>query len=446
MDFLASLDVFLGLTFVYLVFALAVTAINEFVAAAWSSRARWLRRAIANLLIPPAPRSPEGKRSGAAEAADGEPLVDWLLPLKQAWRRLRAWLRRWLRRHEPAPGQATGEGGKAASTPITVDDVLGSPFIAYLDAPGVGNTFRVSYVSAWQLLQGALDAANRGRQAGFVSVANIRMMLAGLPEHSPYRKVLEDLCARAGNDMTAFRTLLEEWFQGLEQQMSAWYRQKTQYVIVGISVFLAAAMNVDTIDIATRLYQDASLREALVTQALKAAEAEDAEAFIDSAALDRARDDFAAAERRRHEAVVAQAHCERRGSDSGAPADVGSCDPQALETAVAAAEQASATTNAVLAQERRRFDQRVRSRIDELASSGLAFGWSATTTPNGAAAWITKLFGLLLSAAALSLGAPFWFDMLKTVASVRAIGRSPREQTRDEKSSGTHQAANGPRG
>ena len=33
-----------------------------------------------------------------------------------------------------------------------------------------------------------------------------------------------------------------------------------------------------------------------------------------------------------------------------------------------------------------------------------------------------------------------------TASGVRAIGRSPREQTRDEKSSGTHQAANGPRG
>ena len=50
MDFLLALDVLLGLSLIYLVFALAVTSINEFIAAALSSRARWLRRGIASLL------------------------------------------------------------------------------------------------------------------------------------------------------------------------------------------------------------------------------------------------------------------------------------------------------------------------------------------------------------------------------------------------------------
>ena len=428
MDFLASLDVFLGLTFVYLVFALAVTAINEFIAAAWSSRARWLRRAIANLLTPPDERS-----TPRADAAEGEPLFDWLLPLKQAWQRLRSALSRRRRAVQDAAGLAAAEDGKAAPKRITVDDVLASPFIAYLDAPGVGNTFRVSYLSAWQLLQGALDAANEGRQAGFVSVANIRMMLAGLPARSPYRKVLEDLCARAGNDMTVFRTLLEEWFKGLEKQMSSWYRQKTQYVIVGISAFVAFAMNVDTIDIATRLYQDASLREAVVTQALEVADADDAGSFIDSKALDDARLKFEQAERARHEAVAASDACERGGSGTPKPDDGAACVPSQLEKDAEAADQAADAAGEVLARERRLFDERVKARIDELASSGLEFGWSGTTGPHGAAEWVTKIFGLLLSAAALSLGAPFWFEMLKTVASLRSVGRSPRERKPDEK-------------
>ncbi|MCB1896037.1 MAG: hypothetical protein H6945_08485 [Zoogloeaceae bacterium] len=422
MDFLASLDVFFGLTFIYLVFALAVTAINEFIAAAWSSRARWLRRAIANLLTPPDERS-----TPRAGAADGEPLFDWLLPLKQAWQQLRTVLSRRGRQRASAE-IATGEDGKAAPKRISVDDVLASPFIAYLDAPGVGNTFRVSYLSAWQLLQGALDAANEGRQAGFVSVANIRMMLAGLPARSPYRKVLEDLCARAGNDMTVFRTLLEEWFKGLEKQMSSWYRQKTQYVIVGISAFVAFAMNVDTIDIATRLYQDASLREAVVTQALEAAKAEDAAAFIDSAAMERARAGFEAAERARHEVVADSEQCEDRGSGAPTLADGSACDPKELKAAIEAMDQEVQAAAAVLSRERRLFDERVSAHIDELASSGLEFGWSGTTTPDGTAAWITKIFGLLLSAAALSLGAPFWFEMLKNLAAVRSVGRSPRER------------------
>jgi hypothetical protein len=39
-----------------------------------------------------------------------------------------------------------------------------------------------------------------------------------------------------------------------------------------------------------------------------------------------------------------------------------------------------------------------------------------------------KLIGLLLTALAISLGAPFWFDLLNKVISIRAAGRSPEEK------------------
>lgn len=41
--------------------------------------------------------------------------------------------------------------------------------------------------------------------------------------------------------------------------------------------------------------------------------------------------------------------------------------------------------------------------------------------------WV-KLVGLLLTALAISLGAPFWFDLLNKVISVRAAGRAPDEK------------------
>jgi hypothetical protein len=39
-----------------------------------------------------------------------------------------------------------------------------------------------------------------------------------------------------------------------------------------------------------------------------------------------------------------------------------------------------------------------------------------------------KVLGLLLTALAISLGAPFWFDLLNKVISIRAAGRSPEEK------------------
>ena len=88
MDFLAALDMLLALSLIYLVFALAVTSFNESIAAALSSRARWLRRGIASLL-----------------SADPKKLDE-----------------------------------------TAADKVLDSPFVTFLGTPGWFKTFRPSYI------------------------------------------------------------------------------------------------------------------------------------------------------------------------------------------------------------------------------------------------------------------------------------------------------------
>lgn len=45
--------------------------------------------------------------------------------------------------------------------------------------------------------------------------------------------------------------------------------------------------------------------------------------------------------------------------------------------------------------------------------------------PNDPVAWISKILGLLLTVAALSLGAPFWFDLLSKIVRVRSSGAPP---------------------
>ncbi len=69
--------------------------------------------------------------------------------------------------------------------------------------------------------------------------------------------------------------------------------------------------------------------------------------------------------------------------------------------------------------------------LAELRQFGLPLGWQ--TTPQGFGGWVAKLFGLLLTAVAVSLGAPFWFDILKKVMNVRATGASPEELAKKRK-------------
>lgn len=73
----------------------------------------------------------------------------------------------------------------------------------------------------------------------------------------------------------------------------------------------------------------------------------------------------------------------------------------------------------------------VATSVDKLKELELPIGWSAETRPSDGWDWFLtvwrKAIGLLLTAAALTLGAPFWFDLLGKVARVRSAGVRPEK-------------------
>lgn len=60
-----------------------------------------------------------------------------------------------------------------------------------------------------------------------------------------------------------------------------------------------------------------------------------------------------------------------------------------------------------------------------LGGVGLPIGWQSL--PGTPKAWSEKILGLLLTSLAVSLGAPFWFDLLKRVVNLRSTGASPED-------------------
>lgn len=356
MDFLAALDILLALSLIYLVFALMVTAMNESIAAALSSRARWLRRGIASLLS----TNPKALDEAAA------------------------------------------------------DKVLDSPFVTFLGTPGRFKTFRPSYIPAWTLMQGVLSTVAGYRDDAFARVADIRALAEQLPDKSPIRSVLIDLCARAGDDLDTFREQLEAWFKAFEDQLTAWYRQKTQYVLVGLSLAVAVGMNVDTLDIIRQFSADPKVLRAVVEQARSAAQDESLATYLDTSARDTARKTL-------EEAVKAT----RNLDACSAAADT--CK-EARKKAIEAEQQA----RDALAEAQHALDQRIADKADALMAGGLKLGWQPgqfrrwLDSLDQAEGW-NKLLGLLISACALALGAPFWFNVLKSVASVRSVGDHQQE-------------------
>jgi hypothetical protein len=73
------------------------------------------------------------------------------------------------------------------------------------------------------------------------------------------------------------------------------------------------------------------------------------------------------------------------------------------------------------------------ARIEQLK---LPLGWTlhaAATDPQGlpssASGWLYKILGLVLTATALTFGAPFWFDLLNRFVGLRSSGQQPQPAT-----------------
>ena len=64
----------------------------------------------------------------------------------------------------------------------------------------------------------------------------------------------------------------------------------------------------------------------------------------------------------------------------------------------------------------------------------LSFGNGPTQLPNDALAWLAKLAGLAITIGAVMLGAPFWFDLLGKIMSIRGAGSPPATSNGDKTS------------
>ena len=79
--------------------------------------------------------------------------------------------------------------------------------------------------------------------------------------------------------------------------------------------------------------------------------------------------------------------------------------------------------------------EQIKGQIKEL---NLPLGWSCIKDdprrpPEGFPAWLLKILGLLITTVAVSLGAPFWFDILNKMVSLRSAGKVPKTSAEKKK-------------
>jgi len=222
-----ALDVAIGLSFVFLLFSVLCSAVQEAISAILDLRARTLEAGLRNLL----------EDKGAARVG-GAPSAN--------------------------PG---GSAGAGAGT--LVDDLLGHGLIRtqYRQSRLPSRIRRgPSYLPSRTFSLALLDLV-----APEPGAESLQTKIGSNPNIPPGTKhALTSLVKAAEGDRDKFRAQVEQWFDGAMDRVSGWYKRRTQVIVCVLALVVAVGLNVNTIAIADRLANDDAVRAAVVAQATKA--------------------------------------------------------------------------------------------------------------------------------------------------------------------------------
>jgi hypothetical protein len=242
-----------------------------------------------------------------------------------------------------------------------------------------------AYIPSRTFALALIDILNANKAMGADAMASISKLLVDHSQNDAGNKAVQallTLAIDAKGDIDAFQQNLEQWYNDAMDRVSGWYKRYTQRALIVIGLTLAIAFNVDSLRVARTLWLDRDARQAMVNAA---------------------------------------------GSytkDNSAPTNQGPQDLGKLEA---------------------QLQSNVQAFSDVTTSSLLPMGWKHPwhyyenyfrATPKDAAfGTMTLLAGWLMTALAISLGAPFWFDTLNRFMVVRSTVK-PQEKSKTESAKG----------
>ena len=194
---------------------------------------------------------------------------------------------------------------------------------------------------------------------------------------SGLKKTLLLFLEETDGDLEKFRGKIEKWYDDVMNRVSGWYKRKLQLFTLSTAIVITVFTNADTIRIAKSLANDPSLRQALVTEA---------------------------------EVLI------KEQQKDGSPKNT----------------------------KEQGISQQLADAQNKLTKLGVPLGWNyegsifarafnlLKNEPNKV---FNKLIGWLITAFAVSLGAPFWFDMLNKIMHIRSSGPEDGKVKKDPKSS-----------
>ena len=207
---------------------------------------------------------------------------------------------------------------------------------------------------------------------GSIQFADFEAGAKALPEGDVKKSILA-LVQRANQNFESVQVAVEGWFNDAMDRVNGWYKRRTQMWTIIIALVLVLISNANTIEIVRKLNRDPVLRSAVVEEAK------------------------VRAQKPRPTISV-----EYKDED----------DPTNPTITKNEGNQLSQTEQDLLGQ--------TLGWRDNVFYDANGNRWSSRV-------WLERLIGWLLTLLAVSLGAPFWFDILNKIVNVRFAGKSPVE-------------------
>jgi hypothetical protein len=233
-----------------------------------------------------------------------------------------------------------------------------------------------SYVPARDFATAMLDMLRDGSANPVFS--QVERSVATLPD-GDIKRILSAFLQDAAGDLDKFRTRIETWFDDAMDRLSGIYKRNCQYFLLALGLMMAIVLNIDAVHLGTALWLQPDARAKIVA---------DAQAALATADVNH----------------LTAWHDAMQQLD-GLPMPIGRVtgaslfgEPVVAECAVVAAP--------------------VEPARPEIVCPSYRSGWRGWN-------WWT-LIGWVATAFAISLGAPFWFDLLQNIMHLRDAGPPPK--------------------
>ncbi len=221
------------------------------------------------------------------------------------------------------------------------------------------------------------EVGDPGTQAhGIPTLEMFKDAVAALPAGSRLRGSLLPIIAVAHGDAANLHYEIERWYDASMDRVSGWYKKRTQIMLALIGIGLAVAMNIDAIAIVRYLNTSQTARQVLISRI---------------------------------------EHYQQVNAKAPSPSD-----PSEITDPMGWLERQGGVPLGW-----------VTSPLANQSESDYNHDWRRM--PNSLGAWLFKISGILLTGFAVTLGAPFWFDVLNRFMVVRSTVK-PDEKSPIEKS------------